>query len=123
MQEEGQDLRKKIDNLKTLLQRTVKEKVEAYQAQLGQRETQLDANQNELEAVQREISYLTQKEKETEGVISGMQEKLGVTPTEQPKEERAPQEAKAQPQEPEQEQVEQAKKKRIRMAIMDQRRG
>ncbi|MDP8246459.1 MAG: hypothetical protein P9L94_20425 [Candidatus Hinthialibacter antarcticus] len=125
LQEESQDLRKKIDNLKVLLQRTVKEKVDAYKSQLGQRETQLDTNQSELEAVQREISYLTQKEKETEGVISGLQETLGVAPTEQPKEERAAQPPAAQeaPQESKQEDAEQAKKKRIRMAIMDQRRG
>ncbi|MBZ0255339.1 hypothetical protein K8I31_04725, partial [bacterium] len=122
LQEESQDLRKKIDNLKVLLQKTVKEKVEAYTTQLGQQETRLDENQSELEAVQREIAYLNFKEKETEGVISGMEEKLGVVATEQPKEERAAQ--APQPVEQQQEaSPEEEKKKRIRMAIMDQRRG
>lgn len=122
LQEESQDLRKKIDNLKLLLQRTVKEKVEAYTTQLGQQETRLDENQSELEAVQREIAYLNFKEKETEGVISGMKEKLGVVSAEQPKEERAPQQSQASEQKQESSPDEE-KKKRIRMAIMDQRRG
>ncbi len=123
LQEESQDLRKKIDNLKVLLERTVKEKVDAYKSQLGQREGQLEANQNELEAVQREISYLTEKEKETEGVISGMQEKLGIQPTKQELEEKAPQPAAAEPEPAPEDSPEEEKKKRIRMAIMDQRRG
>lgn len=121
LQEESQEIRKKIDNLKAVLQRAVEAKIETYKTQLSQRETQFDDNQKELSAVKQEIAYLNHKEKEASGVIGQMQDKLGIAPKVDPQEEQPP-ESPPPAQETPVPEPEEEKKKRVRMAIMSQRR-
>ncbi|MBI1389870.1 MAG: hypothetical protein GC154_15630 [bacterium] len=117
LQEESQDLRKKIDNLKALIDRSLKEKTTVYEQQLGQRNAQFNENQSELNAIQREIAYLNMKEKETTSVIDQMEVQLGVK-SEQPAQDAPPKPREDAPQPESEETVEE--KKRLRMAIMSQ---
>ena len=85
IQVELQDLRKGIDNIKSVLARESQEKQQRYKELLSEREEKVDLSQRELSAVQREQTVLEQKEKETEAVISHIQNKiLDSIPTPEP---------------------------------------
>lgn len=130
LQEENQDLRKSVENVKVLLERAVDEKKERFQKQFEYRSRQLKENQQELDKVQQEIEYFKTKEEETDQVISQFETKFegSITPRKEtatpPFEQEQPQTEKpAQPQEEQPQEEGAPKQQRQRMAIMSHRRG
>lgn len=118
LQEENAQLRQSMDTVRTLLQRAVAEQAESYLSQLNQKQQELESNENELEAVQAEISYLEVKEKQSTSLIEQLEDKLGVQRKAEKPEEKPP----APEEKPAEQEAESEKQKRQRMAIMSQRR-
>ena len=76
LQEELLDLRKSIDNIKSILARESGDGRQKYEQMLDQKHEVVVKDENELQVVQHEQAVLEKKENETEAVISHIQDSV-----------------------------------------------